>query len=169
MDQDPAPNPTENRENINFCFIFFSIKNIFLPNMICFVIYGVIFMSVNISLIVLKIMYDILMILVDFGGHFPWFLVIFCYPDPESFHWSGSGSELKRIRIRNTACLYSELSRGSCELIHGVIVRCRICGKVRARLIRLSSLIGHFYSGAMHIIFSPDDRWRDGGGGGDEM
>ena len=29
------------RENINFCFTFFSIKNIFLRNMICFVIYGV--------------------------------------------------------------------------------------------------------------------------------
>ena len=29
-------------------------------------------------------MYDILMILVDFCGNFPWFWLIFCYPDP--FH-----------------------------------------------------------------------------------
>ena len=60
-------------------------------------------MSVNISLIVLKKMYDILMIFVDFCGKFPWFWPIFCYLDP--FHWSGSGSGWpkwngsKRIRI----------------------------------------------------------------------
>ena len=29
-------------------------------------------------------MYDILMILVDFGGKFPCFWLTFCYPDP--FH-----------------------------------------------------------------------------------
>ena len=39
-------------------------------------------MSVNISLIVLKKMYDILMILVNFCGHFPGFWLIFGYPDP---------------------------------------------------------------------------------------
>ena len=38
---DHAPNPSQNRENINFCFTFFSIKNIFLRNMTCFDIYGV--------------------------------------------------------------------------------------------------------------------------------
>ena len=38
---DPAPNSTLNRENINFCLTFFSIKNIFLRNMTCFDIYGV--------------------------------------------------------------------------------------------------------------------------------
>ena len=64
-------------------------------------------MSVNISLIVLKKMYDILMIFVDFCWNFPWFWLIFCYPDP--FHWSRSWSGWpkwnwsKRIRIRNTA------------------------------------------------------------------
>ena len=28
-------------------------------------------------------MYDILMIQVDFCGNFPWFRLIFCYPDPD--------------------------------------------------------------------------------------
>ena len=51
-------------------------------------------------------MYDILMIFVDFCWNFPWFWLIFCYPDP--FYWSGSGSGWPkwnrsiRIRIRNT-------------------------------------------------------------------
>ena len=40
-------------------------------------------MLVNISLIVLKKMYDILMIFVDFCWNFPWFQAIFCYPDPD--------------------------------------------------------------------------------------
>ena len=40
-------------------------------------------MSVNISLIVLKEMYDILMILVDFFFNFPRFYLIFCYLDPD--------------------------------------------------------------------------------------
>ena len=70
---------------------------------------GQIFMSVNISLIVLKKNYGILMNFVDFRENFPWFWLIFCYPDP--FHWSGSGSGWPkwngsiriRIRIRNTA------------------------------------------------------------------
>ena len=40
-------------------------------------------MSVNISLIALKKLYDILMILVDFCGNFPRFWLIFCYLDPD--------------------------------------------------------------------------------------
>ena len=39
--------------------------------MVCFVIYMANIYVVNISLIVLKKMYDILNILVDFGGNFP--------------------------------------------------------------------------------------------------
>ena len=76
--------------------------------MICFVIYGANILSVNISLIVLKKIYGILMIFVDFRENFPWFWLIFCYPDPDPFHWSGSGSGWPkwngsiRIWIRNT-------------------------------------------------------------------
>ena len=54
-------------------------------------------MSVNISLIVLKKMYDNVMILVDFlCGNFPWFWLIFGYPDPADQNETdpnGSGSE----------------------------------------------------------------------------
>ena len=51
------------------------------------------------------------MIFVDFCWNFPGFWLIFCYVDPDPFHWSGSGSGWpkwngsKRIRIRNTAFL----------------------------------------------------------------
>ena len=66
---------------------------------------GWIFMSVNISLIVLKKMYDIPMFWVDFCRNCPWFYLIFCYPDP--FHWSGSGwpkwNVSKQIRFHKTA------------------------------------------------------------------
>ena len=47
------------------------------------------------------------MIFVDFRGNFPWFWLIFCYLDPDPFHWSGSGwpkwNGSKRILIHNTA------------------------------------------------------------------
>ena len=47
------------------------------------------------------------MILVDFCGNFPWFRLIFGYPDPDPFHWIGSGSRWPKWngskRIRNTA------------------------------------------------------------------
>ena len=57
MDPDSAPNL--------LLIYFFPIINVFLRNMICFIIYGV-----NISLIVLKKMHDILMNLDDFCGIF---------------------------------------------------------------------------------------------------
>ena len=52
---------------------------------------------------------DILVMLVDFCKKFSMILADFCYPDPDPFHWSGS--EIKRIRIRNTKELeiYSEI------------------------------------------------------------
>ena len=53
-------------------------------------------MSVNISLIVLKKMYDILMILGDFCGNFPRFWLIFCYPDP-----NGSETLVLNITLYN--------------------------------------------------------------------
>ena len=68
-------------------------KNISPKKIICFVIYGVNYLCpLNISLIFLKKKFDILMILVDFCGNFPWFWLIFCYPDPDETdpdpqHW----------------------------------------------------------------------------------
>ena len=59
-------------------------------------------------------MYDILAILVDFCGNFPWFWLIYVTRNP--FHWSGFGSGWpkwngsKRTRIRNTA-----VNDGICE------------------------------------------------------
>ena len=95
-------------EKYQLLFYFFFYKNIFLRYMICFVINGVnIYVSKH-NLIVLKKMYDILMIFADFCWNFPWYWLIFCYPDPDPFHWSGSGSGWPklngsiRIRIRNT-------------------------------------------------------------------
>ena len=95
------------------CYFFF-YKNIFLRNMICFVIYGVnIYVSKHNLIVLRKNMYDILMIFADFCWNFPWFWLIFCYPDRDPFHWSGSGSgwpkwngSLRiRIRIRNTGLM----------------------------------------------------------------
>ena len=56
-------------------------------------------MSVNISL--MKKMYDILMILVDFCGNYPWCWLIFCYPLKRIRMTKMKRS--KRIRSRNTA------------------------------------------------------------------
>ena len=46
-------------------------------------------------------MYDILVILVNFGGNFPWYWLIFCYQDPADQNTkepNGSGSETQ-VRI----------------------------------------------------------------------
>ena len=52
--------------------------------MICFVIYGVnIYVSKHKFNSFEEKMYDILMIFVDFCWNFPWFWLIFCYPDPD--------------------------------------------------------------------------------------
>ena len=100
-------------------------------------------MSVNISLIVLKKMYDILMILDDFCGQFPWFWLIFCYPDPDQFHLSGSGSGWpkwngsKRIRIRKTGkqcpvhIMDGILIRG--EVSTADIIESKICTKMSSK------------------------------------
>ena len=49
-------------------FSYFSIKNIFLRNMICLVIYGV-----DICVISLIVLNKMIMIFFDFRGNFPWF------------------------------------------------------------------------------------------------
>ena len=66
---------------IFFFFLTFSIKSIFLQKMICYVIYilwGKYLCPLNKSYLFLKKMYDILLVLVDFCGNFPWFWLIFC-------------------------------------------------------------------------------------------
>ena len=40
-------------------------------------------MSVKNKFNIFEKMYDILLILVDFCGNFPWFTHIFCYPDED--------------------------------------------------------------------------------------
>ena len=64
------------------------ISNIFLNKIICLVIYDVNNLNIYVRYTKKKNfekMYDILVILVDFCGNFPWFWLIFCYMDPK--HW----------------------------------------------------------------------------------
>ena len=49
------------------------------------------------------------MILVDICGNFPWFWLIFGYPDP--FHWSGSGSTWPKLNGSGSETLEISINR----------------------------------------------------------
>ena len=71
--------------------------------------------------------YDIMVIPVDSFASFPWFWLIFCYPDPDPQHWYGSGSGRPRwcwpdrIRIHitgyNSSNLFVLLNSDSLEIL----------------------------------------------------
>ena len=82
--------------------LFFSIKNIFLRNMIYFVIYGVnIYVSKHkFNSFEKNVWYS--NDFVDFCWNFPLFWLIFCYPDPADQNETdpnGSGSETLLLNI----------------------------------------------------------------------
>ena len=90
-------------------FYFFSIKNIFLRNMIRFVIYVVNFYVCKHKFNSLKKMYDILMNFVDFHGNFPWFWLIYCYPDPDPADQNETDLKVNDIlKMKNIAKKWEE-------------------------------------------------------------